>query len=192
MSLPESPAARHEAVAGEFSRLVEQTPDWTARAPVDGWTALDVVDHLVTWFPGFLSAGGVELPPGPATADDPVTAWHHHAAAVQELVEQRGDEEFTHPFAGTSPLAEAVDRFYTADVFMHSWDLARAAGREPRLDEELAAQMLAGMRPIEAMLRGSGQYGPAVPVPDDASAVEQLMGFIGRDPAWSPPARGTA
>ena len=192
MPLPESPAARHEAVADGFSRLVEQTPDWSAPTPVAGWTALDVVDHLVTWFPGFLSAGGVELPAGPPTADDPVVAWHHHASGVQALLDERGDEAFTHPFAGTSTLAEAVDRFYTADVFMHSWDLARAAGLSPQLDEDFAAQMLEGMRPVEAMLRDSGQYGPAVPVPDDAPAVEQLMGFIGRDPAWSPPVRGTA
>lgn len=188
MALPGSPAARHEAVAGEFSRLVEQTPDWSARAPVDGWTALDVVDHLVTWFPGFLSAGGVELPAGPPVADDPAAAWRHRAAAVQDLVERRGDEHFTHPFAGTSSLAGAVDRFYTADVFMHSWDLARAGGRQPDLDEEHAAMLLAGMQPMEDALRSSGHYGPAVPVADDAPAVERLMGFIGRDPHWSPPA----
>ena len=60
MSLPESPAAKHEVVAGEFSRLVEQTTDWSAPAPVDGWTARDVVDHLVSWFTGFLAAGGVD------------------------------------------------------------------------------------------------------------------------------------
>ena len=184
MALPESPAARHEEVAGGFSRLVEQATDWTAPAPVEGWTALDVVDHLVSWFRGFLSAGGVELPAGPATADDPVGAWRHHAAGVQGLLDERGDEPFTHPYLGPGELAGTIDRFYTSDVFMHSWDLARATGQEPRLDEDFAAQLLAGMRPIEAMLRDSGQYGPAVPVPDDAPAVERLMGFVGRDPAW--------
>ena len=192
MSLPVSPAARHRAVAGEFSRLVGQTTDWAAPAPVDGWTALDVVDHLVAWFRGFLSAGGVELPAGPSVADDPRAAWQHHADRVQALLDERGDEEFTHPRLGPGQLAPTIDRFYTSDVFMHSWDLARATGRSPQLDEDFATQMLEGMRPIEAMLRGSGQYGPAVPVPEDAPAVEQLMGFVGRDPAWSPPARGTA
>lgn len=184
MSLPESPAARHEAVAGEFSRLVEQTTDWSAPAPVDGWVAHDVVDHLVSWFRGFLSAGGVVLPPGPPIADDPVAAWHHHAAGVQDLLDERGEEEFTHPFVGQHPLARAVDQFYTADIFMHSWDLACATGQQPRLDEDFAAQMLAGMQPIEQMLRDSGQYGPAVPVAGDAPVVDRLMGFIGRDPAW--------
>ena len=38
------------------------------------------------------------------------------------------------------------------------------------------------------MLRSSGQYGAPVPVADDAPVVDRLMGFIGRDPAWAPPA----
>jgi uncharacterized protein (TIGR03086 family) len=147
-----------------------------------------VVGHLVDWFPGFLAAGGVTLAVGPPVAQDPQAAWQHQADVVQALLEERGEESFTHPYAGTHRLADAVDRFYTADVFMHSWDLARAGGQDPALDEDQAAMMLAGMRPIEAMLRDSGQYGPAVPVPDDAPAVDRLMAFVGRDPAWRPSA----
>jgi uncharacterized protein (TIGR03086 family) len=187
MALPESPADRHAVVAGGFTRLVGQTADWAAPAPVDGWTARDVVGHLVEWFPGFLSGGGVELPAGPAVTDDPVAAWQHQTDAVQALVEEHGEESFTHPRAGSHRLADAVDQFYTADVFMHSWDLARAGGLDPGLDEDFAARMLEGMRPIEQLLRDSGQYGPAVPVAYDAPVVERLIGFIGRDPAWRPP-----
>ena len=117
-----------------------------------------------------------------------MAAWHHHTAGVQDLIDERGDEEFTHPYVGPGQLGATIDRFYTSDVFMHSWDLARAGDQDPCLDEDQAAMMLAGMRPIEAMLRDSGQYGPAVPVPDDAPAVDRLMGFVGRDPAWRPPA----
>lgn len=188
MALPDSPVARHAAVAAGFSRIAEGTTDWSAPTPVEDWAARDVVDHLVAWFGGFLASGGIHLPAGPEVADDPVAAWEHRTAAVQELVERRGDEVFTHPFAGTSPLAEAVDRFYTADVFMHSWDLARAGGRQPDLDEDHAATLLAGMQPMEDVLRRSGHYGSAVPVADDAPVVDRLMGFTGRDPAWSPPA----
>jgi uncharacterized protein (TIGR03086 family) len=188
MVLPATPAGRHAVVAGDFGRLVAHTPDWSAPSPVAGWTARDVVGHLVDWFPGFLGAGGITLPAGPAVAQDPQAAWQHQSDAVQALVEERGEESFTHPYAGSHRLADAVDRFYTADVFMHSWDLARAGGQDPALDEDQAATMLAGMQPIEAVLRDSGHYGPAVPVPDDAPAVDRLMGFIGRDPAWRPSA----
>jgi uncharacterized protein (TIGR03086 family) len=191
MALPDDPADRHAAVAGGFGRLVAQTRDWAAPAPVDGWTARDVVEHLVDWFPRFLAGGGIELPAGPSVADDPTSAWAHHADAVQSLVEERGQESFTHPRAGTHRLADAVDRFYTSDVFMHSWDLARAGGLDPRLDEDFAHQLLEGMLPIDRVLRDSGQYGPAVPVPDDAPVVDRLMGFVGRDPAWRPQSVGT-
>ncbi len=191
MALPNTPAGRHAAVAGGFGRLVEQTTDWSAPAPVPGWTARDVVEHLVRWFPGFLAGGGIELPAGPSVADDPIAAWQHQADAVQALLEERGEESFTHPHAGSHRLSDAVDRFYTSDVFMHSWDLARAGGLDPRLDEDFADELLEGMRPIDRVLRDSGQYGPAVPVPDDAPAVDRLMGFVGRDPAWRPESVGT-
>lgn len=182
-TLPQAPAERHEAVAADFGRLVAGASDWSAPAPVTGWTARDVVGHLVEWLPAFLATGGIDLPPGPSVGDDPDAAWQHHARGVQALLEERADESFTHPYAGTHRLADAIDRFYTADVFMHTWDLARATGQDVDLDEGFAAALLDGMRQMEDVLRGSGQYGPPVAVGDDAPVVDRLMGYIGRDPA---------
>ena len=85
------------------------------------------------------------------------------------------------------PFDEAVDRFYTADVFMHSWDLARSSGQDDTLAPEVCAAMLAGMEPIEDVIRSSGHYGARIEVPPDASAQDRLIGFIGRDPNWRPP-----
>lgn len=186
MALPPTPAARHREVAATFGALVRGADDWQAPAPVAGWAARDVVDHLVEWFPAFLAAGGVDLPEGPSVDDDPVAAWDHHAGAVQIVLEERGEESFTHPYAGTHRLADAVDRFYSADVFMHSWDLARATGQPVALDEDFAAGLLGGLQQMEEVLRSSGQYGAPVPVAPDAPVVDRLMGFIGRDPAWAP------
>ena len=182
-----SPADHHRLVAAVFTDRVGGVGDWDVPTPVDGWTARDVVDHLVTWLPGFLAGGGVTLAPGPSTADDPVAAWAHHVDAVQALLDSpRAAEDFSHPHAGTKPLDRAVDDFYVADVFMHTWDLARATGQDDTLDPGHCEALLRGMTPIEALLRGSGQYGPAVPVPDDAPAQDRMLGFIGRDPAWRP------
>ncbi|MET0928169.1 MAG: TIGR03086 family metal-binding protein [Aeromicrobium sp.] len=182
-----SPAERHRAYAGTFSDRVAGVEDWDVPTPVEDWVARDVVDHLVTWLPGFLAGGGVTLPSGPTVADDPVEAWRHHADAVQRLLESpRAGEEFTHPHAGTRILKDVVNDFYVADVFMHTWDLARATGQDDTLDPEFCAMLLAGMIPIEDLLRDSGQYGPLIPVPDDASVQDQLLGFIGRDPEWQP------
>lgn len=183
-----TPAEHHKAVAGDFSARVDGVRDWEAPAPVDGWVARDVVAHLVEWLPGFLAGGGIPLPGDrPAVADDPVGAWHAHAAAVQRLLEgPDGEREFSHPKAGTHALGAAIDQFYTVDVFLHTWDLARATGQDDRLDPDYCAVLLEGMEPWDEILRSSGQYGPRVPVPDDASAQDRLLGFIGRDPAWRP------
>ncbi len=86
----------------------------------------------------------------------------------------------------TSRCPQAVSQFFTGDVFMHTWDLARATGQDDTLDPERCAVMLAGMEPIEDAMRGSGQYGPRVEVPDDADVQTRLLGFIGRDPEWKP------
>lgn len=177
---------RHRVVAARFGELVAATGDWQADTPVDGWVALDVVDHLVEWFPAFLAAGGVDLPAGPTVADDPVGAWAMQTKGVQALLDDpdRARSSFTHPHAGTHRLDEAIDRFYTADVFMHTWDLARANGVDPDLDPNYCTVLVEGMAPIDEVLRSSGQYGPRVPVPAAADPMTRLAGFIGRDPNW--------
>jgi len=82
------------------------------------------------------------------------------------------------------PLATAIDQFYTADVFMHTWDLSRATGQDDRLDPDFCAQLLGGMEAMEQVMRSSGQYGARVEVPGDADVQARLLGFIGRDPSW--------
>lgn len=189
MALPDLTAAeRHRRIAGDFTYLVQRVPDWDVPAPVAGWTARDVLEHLVTWLPGFLSAGGVKLATGPTAADDPVSAWTYHADAVQALLDdpKRAVAQYSHERVGSMPVAEAIDRFYTSDVFMHSWDLARASGQDVALEPEFCAALLAGMEPMQEAMRSSGQYGPKVEVPAGADPQTRLVGFIGRDPSWQP------
>ena len=191
MSAASTAGDEHREIAGAFTDRVRGVEDWEAPAPVDGWVARDVVRHLVTWFPGFLASGsGVTLPAGPSVDDDPVGAWQSQAAAVQAVLDDpaTASKVLTNPHLGELPLEQAISRIYTADVFMHTWDLARATGQDERLDPERCAQMYEGMQPMDEVLRSSGQYGPRVPVPDDADPQTKLLGFIGRDPSWAPPA----
>ena len=37
-------------------------------------------------------------------------------------------------------------------------------------------------RDLDELLRSSGQYGPAVEVPEDADVQTRMLAFIGRDP----------
>jgi uncharacterized protein (TIGR03086 family) len=185
-----APAERHRRISAGFgARVAGAGPDgWEAQCPVPEWTARDVVAHLVDWSRGFLASGaGVQLPVVPSVDDDPVAAWAAHASAIQKLLESPGDRVVSNPHIGDVPLAEAIDRFYTSDVLMHTWDLARATGQDDTLDEAECAALYDGMVGMETVLRASGQYGDAVPVPDDAPVQDRLIGFIGRDPAWRRP-----
>jgi uncharacterized protein (TIGR03086 family) len=184
----ETPADRHRRIAAVFTERVHGTADWDVPTPVPGWAARDVVVHLTSWSTGFLSGVGVTLPPGPDPAVDPVGAWDAHAAAIQALLDdpESAGRAITNPHMGTMELAQMVDMIYIADVFMHTWDLARATGQDDRLDPELSAALVDGMEAMEEVIRSSGQYGPRVPVGDDADAQTRMLGFIGRDPEWKP------
>ncbi|MER7577121.1 TIGR03086 family metal-binding protein [Streptomyces sp. NPDC126514] len=180
-------AEEHRTVAGVFTDRVRAVRPgaWENPAPCDGWVARDVVRHLVEWFPAFLKAGaGVELPTGPSVDDDPVAAWTVHSDGVQALLDDPATAHRTlsNRHIGEVPLDEAVDRFYTSDVFMHTWDLARATGQKERLDPAKCAQLLEGMLPLDDVLRSSGQYGPRVEVPESADVQTRLLAFIGRTP----------
>ena len=194
MALSDHPAERHRQIGGQFTERVRGTRLWDGPTPVAGWVARDIVRHLTEWLPAFLSAGSpIELPRGPSPDDDPVAAWQVHCTAVQSLLDDpaTADQVLANPHIGALALDRAVDQFYTSDVFMHTWDLARATGQDDRLDPDFCAQLLAGMGPIEDVLRSSGQYGPRFPVPADADPQTRLVGFIGRDPFWSSAAAGS-
>ncbi len=190
MALPHVPAERHRVVAERFAALTRAVSDWDAPTPVPAWAARDVVGHLLDWFAGFLeSSSEVRLPDVPPHAEDPVAAWRQRSDDIQAVLDdpETGGRRLTNPHLGELPLADAIDRFYTTDVFLHSWDLARASGQDDSLDEDLATELLAGMQQMEEALRASGHYGPAVEVPGDAPITDRLMAFIGRDPGWRPP-----
>jgi uncharacterized protein (TIGR03086 family) len=182
-----TPPEEHRSIAGRFTELVRGATDdsWDNSAPVEGWAARDVVRHLVEWFPAFLESGsGIRLSQGPSVDEDPVAAWMTHSNAVQELLDDpaTADKVLSDRHIGDVPLDQAVDRFYTADVFMHTWDLARATGQDETLDPGRCADLLAGMEPIEDLMRSSGQYGPRVEVPEGADVQTRLLAFIGRTP----------
>src|ERR1039457_1958619 len=136
MASSEQPAERHRQLAGGFTDRVLGTGDWDAPAPVQGWQARDVVRHLTEWLRALLAGGAViELSTGVRVEEDPAAAWLAQAAAVQALLDDPGtaDRLLKNPHLGQLPVDQAIDRFYTTDVFLHTRDLARAPGPDDRL-----------------------------------------------------------
>jgi len=187
MALPERPAARYDAVADVFTQLVDGTDAWAAPSPVAGWTAGDVVWHLTDWIPDVLRDGAaITLPRRDPAAPDPAADWARFDEAMRAVVSspEVTDAPFVHPMAGSMTVGTAIDMLMTPDIFMHSWDLARASGQPLTMDADYSGVLLSGLEGIEEMLRSSGHYGQRVDVPADADVATKLIAFIGRDPNW--------
>jgi uncharacterized protein (TIGR03086 family) len=168
-------ALRVDAISGE---------GWDRPSPCAGWSAGDVVAHIVEWVPAFFrDARGPELPEWcPETG--PAEAWRNLDAAIRAALENPATAAGVvhHPMAGEHRFDAAVGQFVLGDLLIHTWDLARATGLEETLDPELVHDMLLGIEPLDAVLRASGQYGPRVPVPVGASEQTRLIAFTGRQP----------
>ena len=82
----------------------------------------------------------------------------------------------------TIPWRTAIAMFILGDVFIHTWDVARATGLDETLDAGEVHRMLIEAEPYDAMLRASGQYGPRVAVGPDADEQTRLIAFMGRQP----------
>ena len=181
------PAARYRRIADGFTRRAKAVaPDaWGNPAPCAGWVARDIVRHLVEWFPPFLEGGaGLALSAGPSVDTDPLGAWITLDKGVRGVFDAPDitTRRFEHDRAGSHALGDAIDMFFTGDVLIHTWDLARATGGDETLDPDEVHRMLVGLEPLDEMLRGSGQYGPRVAVPDDADEQTRLIAFVGRQP----------
>ena len=187
MSSASTVSARFAKVAGGFSERAAAVPAdaWERPAPCEGWVARDVVRHLVTWVPGFVSSGaGVDVAAGPDVDEDPAGAWEHLRGEVQSILDdpERSATTFRNEHTGEHRLDDAIGQFVLGDVLVHTWDLARAAGLDERLDPEEVHGMLLGIEPMGDALSKSGHYGLPVPVPPDADEQTRLIACTGRTP----------
>lgn len=179
-------AERFRKIAAGFTARAQAVPAgaWSNPAPPAGWDARDVVRHLVEWIPDFWSRhAGIGLPTGPPVDDDPLGAWLALRDGLQAMLDdpEVASREQDLPM-GRMTVEAAVDMICTNDVFLHTWDLARATGLDETLDPDEVHTMLEGMEPMDDVLRTSGHYGPRVEVPAGADEQTRLIAFIGRRP----------
>ena len=180
--IPETFARR----AGAFTAVVERLgdADWDAASPCEGWTARDVLDHVMTSQRTFLEQHGIEAGhPGaaPASAAHPAEAWHAHDARLQQLLSDPAvrDREYAGMF-GTTTVGRSLVDFHGFDLLVHRWDIAAAAGLDERFtDAELDV--------VEQSADGFGEHlydegvcRPAVSATEGADRQERVLARLGR------------
>jgi TIGR03086 family protein len=185
---------RYRARADAFERKVAAVrPDrWSDPSPCEGWTARDVVGHIVDMHGVMLWPVGRELGPAPSLDDDPLAAFTAARADVEALLEDAELAATEHDSPGGRVTVEQhVDQVVSADLVLHGWDLARATGQDDTIDPEeverfwpTVQQMPPEMRVPGAFGPGVVVFGPEVPVPEDAPLQDRLLGLLGRDPSW--------
>jgi uncharacterized protein (TIGR03086 family) len=190
-TVPDLRPALLRAFAVADTLVAEVAPaDLDRPTPCSEFDVRGLLDHLVMVARRVrhVLVGGLfsDIPQVTGLADDELAAaWAASLAALREsLPDVEVTSMVTAPF-GTVPAAAAVGT-YTAEVAVHSWDLAQALGRTDLLDPALAEPLAASVRerlPREG--RGQLPFGEVVDVADDAPAYDRLVAWMGRDPHWA-------
>jgi len=190
------PAAR------EMTRLVQGVRDDQLGdpTPCTTYSLGDLLQHVRGLAEAFTLAGRKEQPadgskPPPQGDASLLSAdWRAETAEwLGRMVEAWSDPsawEGTAWIAGFEAPAAAVGITAANELVVHGWDVARASSQQLVLDDAA----LAPSREFVAMMSGPGAedargdaFGPALPVPAGASALDEVVAGNGRDPAW--PAR---
>lgn len=162
--------------------------------PEQGTNATDCPDfdvaalsqHMAGWIGLFESAAnGEEFKGDPqAPQDDPA---EHFRASSERLVEgwRSGGFDREVPMMGGKQPASGVVAMTLIEFVTHGCDLALATEQGvPFTDEELETTLEGAKASIAEDYRGEGKFfGPEISVPEDASALDRLLGFMGRQPA---------
>jgi uncharacterized protein (TIGR03086 family) len=153
-----------------------------------------LLGHLVAVFRRITSvaSGTPAIGHAPLVTDVPDDGWGAAAHAALDDAEAAWSDpavlrrEMRLPF-GTLPGAAALAS-YTGEISTHTWDLAVATGQGPAWDERVLAGALSAIHSkLPTAERPPGvPFGDAVPVPDDAPVIDQLVAWQGRDPQWRP------
>lgn len=178
---------RYRRLSAMFDSTVTAVESWDAQSPCEEWTARDVLAHVLTTEADFPSKVGLTLDRSVDAAADPVGAWHEVRDSMQAILDDPTTAGLEYEALGEqTTLAESVDRFLCFDLIVHRWDIGRAAG----LDVEIPAEDIAdGNTFLDMMGQMFYDYGaskPAIPVADDASDQDRLLGRAGRDAHWAP------
>ncbi len=167
-------------------RLTKPTA-FARKAPCAGWTGKDVYEHALGNLAMIKSYATTGKGPKstPKMGADPLGAWTKlreqtlevldHEHVLQSMAHEPFGKEF-----GSMPL-DALVGFMGADLVPHTWDMARTAKVDERLDPTSVKASLAAWKALPAeVLRMPGMMGASVKSAAGADAQTKMLNFLGR------------
>ncbi len=127
--------------------------------------------------------GGMPARMGDVLGDDHRATYQDASAQIDSAVDGVEDiDEVVSLIFGDMPAGVAL-QLISADNLVHCWDLASATGQQFDPSDDLVEATDSFFRGfITDDVRAGGGFGTEVEVPDDASALERLLGLCGRTP----------
>lgn len=165
----------------------------TAPTPCSEWTVDNLLGHMVgTLLASVAFLDGTPLDFAtmsgqPLADEDHADAFNSAAAASLAAHQAPGAlaREIDAP-PGRMPAAMFLN-FPLMDMWVHSWDLARATAQHPDFDEEITTYVLGFCQQAFGTNRPPAQViGPEIDVDPTRPSIERLVGFVGRRPTWTP------
>ena len=178
-----STTMQYEASQRPLTAVIDAVPAqaWTNPSPCEGWSAHDVLRHLIETQREFLTGHGIDLGGVPDIDADPVAAWHDHAKRVIEAISDDPvpATEFDGHF-GPTTVGDALEQFYVWDMLVHRWDIARSQGAQTAYSDAEIDQIERGADGFGDALYMDGVCRPGVPAPLDADRKVRLLARLGR------------
>lgn len=175
-------ATSYETADRPLTAVLDALPAgaWSEPSPCEGWSAADVVGHLVATQRDFLGQRGIDLGAAPDVAGGPATAWRDHATRVRAALT---DDVVATPyegFFGPSTVGATFEQFYVWDMVVHRWDVARTAGLDGTLTEDELDRIERGIDGFGPALYMEGICREGIEPPHDADRATRLLARLGR------------
>ncbi|MFI6321731.1 TIGR03086 family metal-binding protein [Nonomuraea sp. NPDC050556] len=149
--------------------------------PCADWNVKQLITHL-EWIADLFAAladKGQMPPQGEYAGDFP-------ARVEVALAAWENPDAWEGVSTGLGQPQAKVAVMFLGDLVTHGWDLAAATGQPYEVEEEAAELVHAFSVSMGAMAQENHVYSERVTVPDDAPALDRMLGISGRDPAWKP------
>ena len=145
----------------------------TQPTPCGDWNVAQLIGHLVNAPVRFLEMARGEKPDWSAPPPQVASSW------VPDFRSNADDLIHHWHQAGAAADTGQVD-WQTAEIAVHTWDVAHATGQTSPLLPEVAERGLAFMSAMLTPENRGAAFAPAVRVPDDAPVYDRLAAFAGR------------